>query len=80
MTSTFMSPFPAQKMLIKINFSTHLRNKDEMHKEADPADCKNKELAPHGSTEPPWKQINGRGDEALHCHKLKKKIKCNFGN
>lgn len=34
--------FPAQKMSNLINFNTHLSNKDEMHKEADPADDKSK--------------------------------------
>lgn len=58
-------------MLVQINLHTHLSNKDEMHKETDGTDDKNEDLSPHGSTKPPWKHVNGRGDEALHWHKLK---------
>lgn len=67
----------AQKMLNRIHVNTHLSNKDEMHKEADPADDKSKDLPPHRSAKPPWEHINGRGDKALHCHKLRQKYNNN---
>lgn len=61
-------------MFIGMNLRTHLGHKDEMHEETEHTDNKNEDLSPHRSTEPSWKHIDGRSDEALHCHKLKEKI------
>lgn len=61
-------------MQIQIYLNTHLSNKDQMRQETKCTDGQNKDLSPRGSTKPPWKHINRRGNEALHCHKLKPNV------
>lgn len=58
-----------------MNLNTHLSNKDELHKETGHTDDKNEDLSPHRGTKPPWKHINGRGDETLHCNELQQQKK-----